>query len=68
MLRGGCCALDPWVLGRFTVLVLAALSVGVCDPSPVEALARDAERSSARILSRACLSSASACMALSSAA
>lgn len=70
--RGGwgecACAVDAWEAGRFATLVVAGLSAGVWDSSAVKALAREAERSSARILSRACFSSVSAWIALSSAA
>ena len=58
------CAVDAWEGARFDMLVLTGLSAGVWD-SP--ALARDADRSSARIFSRVCFSSVSARMALSSA-
>ena len=57
------CAVDAWEGVRLDMLVLTGLSAGVWD-SP--ALARDADRSRARIFSRACFSSVSAWMALSS--
>ena len=58
------CAVDAWEGARFDMLVLTGLCAGVWD-SP--ALARDADRSRARIFSRACFSSVSAWMTLSSA-
>lgn len=62
------CVVDAWEVGLFDMLVLTGLSAGVWDSVGVKALARDADRSRARIFSRACLRSVSAWMALSSAA
>lgn len=65
--RGG--FVGVWVGGRFIVLLLTGRSEGVCWPPgerPLVALARDTERSKARILSRACFSSVSAWIARSS--
>lgn len=61
------CVVDACEVGLFDMLVLSGLSAGVWDSVGV-ALARDAVRSRARIFSRACFSSVSAWMALSSAA
>lgn len=54
--------LEAWVAGRLaTLLLLTGLSVGVCASLAADkALARDADRSRARIFSSACFSSPSA--------
>lgn len=62
-------AVGVWVVGRFNVLLLTGRSEGVCWPAGervLAALARDTDRSRARIRSRACLSSVSAWIARSS--
>lgn len=52
---------EVWVTGRFESLLLIGRSEGVWCPAErvLLALARDADLSSARILSRACFSSVS---------